>query len=178
MLARQKIQTRIKNPRVLVIDDEVQLAELLRAVLESAGLEVCVLYDAADAWQKISEFRPDIILSDVRMPEMRGDELLAVLRQSAIEVPVIFLTGVERRHISVIQDGQNPFLILYKPVPHEVLIQAIEKALHLLEERMINAELLQRLVNQDSPAAAEDGPAEQQEIIRAALDKINSQRSA
>lgn len=169
-----KIRTRIEKPKILVIDDEVQLAELLRAVLESAGLDVSVVYDAADAPERIQSFRPDIILSDVNMPEMRGDELLAILRESHIDIPVILLTGIDRTHISIHPDDRNPYLILYKPIPHEVLIRCVENALQFLEQKMINLELAQEL----SSYLPKSTPENSDSLIENALHRINDRRSA
>jgi len=177
MIFKHKIRTRIARPRILVIDDEVQLAELLRAVLESAGLEVAVIYDAADALKKISSFHPDIILSDVCMPEMRGDELLAAIKEAELATPVIFLTGVDRTHITLDPMDDNPYLILYKPVPHEVLIRSIENALRLTEERMINAELMRRLQEEQQRPVTERA-ALTEELIQYAISQINGRRSA
>ncbi|MFW7382215.1 MAG: response regulator [Oligoflexus sp.] len=174
---KHKIRTRIDKPRILVIDDEVQLAELLRAVLESAGLEVAVIYDAADAQKAMQNFHPDIILSDVCMPEMRGDELLATLKEEQMKTPVIFLTGIDRTHISLDPEDENPYMILYKPVPHEVLIRSIENALRLIEERMINAELLRRLQEQDQRSVS-DISALADELIDYAMNQINNKRTA
>ena len=177
MLFKHKVRSRIDKPRILVIDDEVQLAELLRAVLESAGLEVAVIYDAADALQTITNFHPDVILSDVCMPEMRGDELLAAIKEADLQTPVIFLTGVDRTHISLDPEDENPYLILYKPVPHEVLIRSIENALRLIEERMINAELVRRLQQEQQRPVSEQASLTE-ELIQYAMSQINSNRTA
>ncbi len=169
-----RVRTRIQKPKILVIDDEVQLAELLRAVLDSAGLDVSVIYDAADAPERIQSFQPDIILSDVNMPEMRGDELLAILREAKIDIPVILLTGIDRTHISIHPEDSNAFIILYKPIPHEVLIRCVENALNLLEQKMINDELAREL-SSHLPANA---PLNSEALIASAIDRINDRRSA
>jgi CheY-like chemotaxis protein len=91
-----KLRSKITSPRVLVIDDEVQLAEVCRAVLHNAGAKAKAIYDGADAEDAIKSFAPDVIISDIRMPEVRGDELLVMLRDNGITTPVIMVTGLER----------------------------------------------------------------------------------
>lgn len=177
MRFKHKIRTRIEKPRILVIDDEVQLAELLRAVLESAGLEVHVVYDAADAQEIAADFQPDVILSDVNMPEMRGDELLAAFRETGVRTPLIFLTGMDRTHISLDPNDENPYLILYKPVPHEVLIRSVENALKLIEARMINEELLRHLHESERDHPSDLGQLAD-ELIDRLMGQINSRRTA
>jgi two-component system NtrC family sensor kinase len=81
--------------RVLVVDDEPQVAELMRDVLESAGYDVAVAESGAVALELLREARFDAIVSDLRMPDMDGPALWrAVLeRYAALASRVVFVTG-------------------------------------------------------------------------------------
>lgn len=140
----QKFRSKMGMPRVLIVDDEVQLAEIYRAVLQSAGAKVEVAYDAADAVDLIKEFKPDIILSDIRMPEVRGDELLVALSSYDPDLPVILVTGLERSKISIPKDSANLFHLLHKPVDYDQLIRSVQSALSLVESKKLNDILLRR----------------------------------
>mgnify|MGYP001612051435 CR=1 FL=1 len=132
-------------PRVLIVDDEVQLAEIYRAVLQSAGAKVKVAYDAADAVDLIESFSPDVIVSDIRMPEVRGDELLVALSSYDPHLPVILVTGMDRAKISIPKESQNLFHLLHKPIEYDQLIRAVQSAFSLVESRKLNDLLLREL---------------------------------
>ncbi len=140
-----KLRSKISAPKVLVIDDEVQLAEVCRAVLQNAGAKAKVIYDGADAEDAIKAFKPDIIISDIKMPEVRGDELLVLLRDHGYPTPVIMVTGLERTKISIPKDSPNLFALIYKPIEYEQLVRTVQNCLNIIEARQLNDALMQRL---------------------------------
>ena len=83
--------------RILVVDDDESIRELLRLHLTSAGYEVEVAADAIVAGYKVLKSPPDLIITDVNMPHMDGFEFVAALKadSSLPRVPVIFLTSIE-----------------------------------------------------------------------------------
>jgi CheY-like chemotaxis protein len=83
--------------RILVVDDDENIRELLRLHLSSAGYEVQTAADAIAAGYVILKAPPDLILTDVNMPHMNGFEFVAALKadRSLPNIPVIFLTSVE-----------------------------------------------------------------------------------
>ena len=83
--------------RILVVDDDESIRELLRLHLSSAGYEVQVAEDAIAAGYLVLKGPPDLIITDVSMPHMDGFEFVAALRadSSLPRIPVIFLTSVE-----------------------------------------------------------------------------------
>jgi len=83
---------RRKN-RVLVIDEEVPLTELLTLSLTFEGWEVETLANGNAAVEVARRFRPDAILLDMMLPDVSGVAVVSRLREAGIETPVIFLTG-------------------------------------------------------------------------------------
>lgn len=83
--------------RILVVDDDDSLRELIRMHLAAAGYEVSTAPDAINAGYQVLRSPPDLILTDVSMPHMDGFEFLAALRADATlpYIPVIFLTSVQ-----------------------------------------------------------------------------------
>ena len=170
------IKSEMVKPRALVVDDEESLAEVTRAILIKAGLDVRVAYDGADSFKVIDEFSPDIIVTDVRMPEVRGDEMLVQLRHRNFEKPVIIYTGYGEESISLSALDNGAFAILHKPVANNILITVVESALRCEYERLLRQELL-ALVHGVAPAAAPTTNWER-ELIRDIKAKINTRRAS
>ena len=80
-------------PRVLVVDDEAMLADLLSQALRHEGWETATAKDGLDALAKATSFQPDVVILDVQMPRMDGLETLKRLRARDPELPVLFLTA-------------------------------------------------------------------------------------
>lgn len=81
--------------RVLVVDDDADVREVLRLFLEARGVEVCEAQNGADALEVLSHETPALVLLDVMMPIMNGPELLAEMRRDArlAGVPVLLITA-------------------------------------------------------------------------------------
>ena len=117
--------------KLLVIDDDAGLLELLQVHLRAAGHTVRTAADAADGIRALLADPPELILSDVSMPYLDGVELLRALRSDALtrRIPVIFLTG---RHdddtlVNAQKLGVDDYLT--KPIQVEDLLASIDKVL-------------------------------------------------
>lgn len=117
--------------KLLIIEDDVTMLELLRVHLKAAGHAVRAASDAADGIRYILAETPDLILSDIAMPYLDGMELLHALRSetTTMRIPVIFLTGRDDDDtlVKARQLGVDDFLT--KPIQVEDLLSAIDKAL-------------------------------------------------
>jgi two-component system OmpR family response regulator len=111
------------NPvRVLVVDDETTLAELLAMALRYEGWEVRSAGDGREALRAAREFRPDAVVLDVMLPDFDGLEVLRRLRGETPEVPVLFLTArdsVEDRIVGLTAGGDD---YVTKPFSLEELV--------------------------------------------------------
>lgn len=83
-------------PKIAIVEDVVTLADMYKFKFEQAGFQVVVGYNGEEGLQKITEFQPDIILLDLMMPIMSGDEVLARVRQQpwGQNIKVIILTNI------------------------------------------------------------------------------------
>ena len=117
--------------KLLIIEDDVTMLDLLRVHLNAAGHAVRAASDAADGIRYILDETPDLILSDIAMPYLDGMELLRALRSEpkTMRIPVIFLTGRsdDDTLVKARQLGVDDFLS--KPIQVEDLLSAIDKAL-------------------------------------------------
>jgi two-component system OmpR family response regulator len=108
--------------RVLVVDDEAALAELLSMALRYEGWDVRTAADGAAAVRAAREHRPDAVVLDVMLPDVDGLEVLRRLRAEASEVPVLFLTArdaVEDRVAGLTAGGDD---YVTKPFSLEELV--------------------------------------------------------
>ena len=83
----------MENLKVLVVDDEPNIRDLLSASLRFAGHQVSVSPNGTDAINKIIELQPDIVLLDVMLPDISGFGVTKKIRGMGIETPILFLTA-------------------------------------------------------------------------------------
>jgi two-component system OmpR family response regulator len=88
-----------ENARILVVDDEPEITEIVDAFLTTAGYEVAVENTANGGIQRAKTFRPHLILLDIMMPGMDGYAVCNQLKQDmkTADIPVVFLTGKDAR---------------------------------------------------------------------------------
>ncbi|MCB0936345.1 MAG: two-component system response regulator MtrA, partial [Mycobacterium sp.] len=78
--------------RILVVDDDASLAEMLTIVLRGEGFDTAVIGDGTQALTAVRELRPDLVLLDLMLPGMNGIDVCRVLRQDS-GVPIVMLTA-------------------------------------------------------------------------------------
>jgi len=83
---------------IYIIDDEKEICELLRIVLESRNYEVQVGYDGGDALMMIEKKKPDLLIIDLRMPKINGYEVIARLKEipETAQIPIMVLTSLTK----------------------------------------------------------------------------------
>ncbi|RJF97265.1 diguanylate cyclase [Noviherbaspirillum saxi] len=113
--------------RVLVVDDEVETADFYAAVLRGAGMEVRLLHQVSDMLRVMGEYRPELVLMDVYMPDCNGVDLARIIRQDTmyLDVPIVFLSseGNLDNHLDAIASGADDFLT--KPIQPLHLVSAL-----------------------------------------------------
>jgi len=79
--------------RVLIVDDEENVTEIVQEYFASLGYEVDIAHDGAEALRRAAAVRPDVVLLDINMPGVTGDEALNRLHALDPTVPIVMLTG-------------------------------------------------------------------------------------
>jgi len=115
--------------RVLVVDDEPDLAESCAFFLERAGYEAECVHAAQDALDVLERRPCDVVVSDVRMPRMSGMQLLAAIRDRDPDVEVLLITGYPDLQMAVTAIKQGAFDYLAKPYAEHDLIERVGKAM-------------------------------------------------
>lgn len=113
--------------KILVIDDDLSMLDLLRVHLNAAGHAVQVAEDAAIAVRTLFASLPEIIICDINMPYLDGFELLAALSADPLTqaIPVIFLSGRVDDESFVRARDLGVAAYLTKPVQRDELLQAV-----------------------------------------------------
>jgi len=115
--------------KILVVDDEFEIVELTRMILEKEGFQVSGANSGMSAIKLVQEVNPDMILLDVNMPEMSGWEVLRVLKtdETMSHIPVILFTikSEVRDKVHGIQNGAYDYIT--KPFSYDELVLRINK---------------------------------------------------
>lgn len=116
------------KPRVLIVDDEERFRITLAKLLKVKGLDVKALGSAKEAIEEIGNGGYDVILLDVKMPEMDGVQALAEIKKLDPQLEVIMLTGHASVDVAVEIMRLGGYEYLLKPCPIEDLMDKIDAA--------------------------------------------------
>ncbi len=118
--------------RVLIIDDDVRAAELLRTYLESAGYEVSSATSGEVGLQAARRWRPDAVLLDVVMPGIDGWDVIRELKADPLlcDIPVFFASIIDDRRAGIALGAADFFV---KPVDHDALLAQLAR--HVIPAR-------------------------------------------
>lgn len=124
---------KLKKYTILVADDEENVRELLREILEEDEYSVIVVDDGAKAVDSVIKYGPDCAILDVRMPVLDGMEAFLKIKDLAPELPVIFLTAYGSSDIAIKAMKKGAYDYLTKPFDLEELKIKVKKAIELRE---------------------------------------------
>lgn len=104
--------------RILVVDDDRQITRMLRASLQSGGYEVAIAGNGVEGYEQFQSARPDLIITDLAMPEMNGLELTQAVRQAA-QTPIIVLSvrDTDKMKVNALDAGADDYLTKPFSVP-------------------------------------------------------------
>ncbi|SFG70346.1 two-component system, NtrC family, response regulator AtoC [Desulfotomaculum arcticum] len=117
--------------KVLIVDDEEGVCELLRDVLEDAGFEAWIAYNARDAINILENKTPDTILLDIRLPDADGIQLINDFKEMGVNVPVILMTAFGTTEIAIQAMKQGAHDYLNKPLNLDELLLTVQKAVKM-----------------------------------------------
>jgi signal transduction histidine kinase/DNA-binding response OmpR family regulator len=114
---------------ILVVDDEPGLRDLLSFELGSVGYKVTTTHDGVDAIQKIKNQKFDLVISDIKMPQMDGITFLKELKTTAPNMEVIMMTGFGTIEMAVTSMKEGAYDFIQKPFNLSEVMMLIDKAL-------------------------------------------------
>lgn len=130
------------NTRVLVVDDDRVIVELVTIILRSAGYHVQTARDGLATLKIVDESAPDLILLDYMLPEMNGLQVLGIIKEKYPDISVIILTGMGNEEIAVraMKAGADDYIM--KPFRNTDLLERVATVLRFRGLVMQNRALL------------------------------------
>ncbi|GBD97511.1 MAG TPA: response regulator [Nitrospirae bacterium] len=159
------------NYRILLVDDDPDHLEAASRLLAGQHYSVIACNNAMEAMDKIQENNIDIVLTDIRMPEVSGIELLEKIHRINSQIPVILLTAYADLNVAVEAIKKGAFDFIIKPAPPDYLLHAIKKAcqynnyLRLKENYKCYLEDMVRQRTYEMEAARKDAEAFSEELL-------------
>ncbi len=185
------------NETILIVDDDADILRLIGLRLESSGYKTLSANSANQALSMLNTARPDLIISDLRMPEIDGLALMQLVHASHPTMPFIMLTAHGSIAEAVTATQRGAFSFLAKPFESQTLLQQVSNALRLSglptqlaennetwrEEILTRCPLMENLLSQAKLIAASDVSVLIQgesgtgkELIARALHKASQRR--
>lgn len=157
---------------VWVVDDDQSIRWVLERALSQAGIEQKSFGDAESILKELGSERPDVVISDIRMPGMDGLELLQRIREDFDDLPVIITTAHSDLDSAVASYQQGAFEYLPKPFDIDEVVAVTERALAQVRERASRG-VSRSPQNTPTPEIIGEAPA-MQEVFRAIGRLANS----
>jgi len=114
----------MKKSKIAIVEDDLAISNMYRIKFETEGFEVQLAKNGVQGLKMIESFSPDIVLLDVMMPEMNGDEMLTKLRKESwgADIPVIILTNLGQQEApEVLKDlNVNSYIVKAEMTPKQV----------------------------------------------------------
>jgi len=121
----------VKKKQILVVDDEPSWLKSTAHVLRKEGYQVKAVQSAAEALVLLLKYRPDLIVSDLRMPDMNGFDLLDKIRHlpKISSTPVVFFSAIDDFHAKKVARELGATACILKPYDESELVTVLKKYL-------------------------------------------------
>ena len=112
--------------RIIVIDDDITALDLVDILFEQEGFEVVRYPDGSSALADVQKANPDVILIDLMMPHMAGQECVRRMRQQGIEAPIVAFTALDDPQVHQEARDAGCSAVIVKPCKSKDLVRKIE----------------------------------------------------
>jgi DNA-binding NtrC family response regulator len=141
-----------QKPSVLVVDDESGILDTLRILLRNEGFEVTTAQGGKAGLEQIRAGVHDLILSDVRMPQVSGLDILNAAREQDPMTPVILMTAQASLQSAISAVNSGAFYYIQKPFSNDELVAILRRACEFRAVRVENKQLKQEIRRRDRTA--------------------------
>ncbi|MBV9773264.1 MAG: sigma-54-dependent Fis family transcriptional regulator [Gemmatimonadetes bacterium] len=135
--------------KILVIDDETAIIDTLRILLKREGFEVHTAIGGREGLERLGEVRPDVVLSDVRMPGVGGLEILMAARELDPTLPVILMTAQASLQTAIRAVNEGAFYYIQKPFANDELVAICRRAAESRQLKVENQALKSEIRRRD-----------------------------
>ena len=129
ILQERRTAAEAENPSILVMEDDVVTRALIEGFLKSAGYDVTLAQDGADALMQLGRQAYDAVLLDINVPTLDGLKILEIMSAKGIDTPAIFLTALPEHELETRSFELGAADFIRKPVQKEVLLRRIANVL-------------------------------------------------
>jgi DNA-binding NtrC family response regulator len=134
---------------ILIVDDETSILDSLRILFKSEGYRVRVAQGGKEALAAMDEARPDIVLTDVKMPGVTGLDVMAAAIEHDTEVPVILMTAQASLQSAMRAVNEGAFYYIQKPFANDELLAICKRAAESRQLKVENKELKKEIRRRD-----------------------------
>jgi len=118
--------------RILIVDDEVAIVDILKSFLQEKEHKVFTAYDGVEAVEVTKRERPHVILLDIYLPKMDGIQVLKAVREFDDTIGIIIMTGFREKDVAQEALKLGAFDYINKPFDFDYLERALETKLQLM----------------------------------------------
>src|SRR3982751_6961848 len=143
-----------QKPTVLVVDDESGILDTLRILLRKEGFDVTTAQGGKAGLEQIRSGTHDIVLSDVRMPQVTGLDILQAAREQDPMTPVILMTAQASLQTAIGAVNAGAFYYIQKPFANDELVAILRRACEYRAVKVENTQLKQEIRRRDKTTIA------------------------
>ena len=125
-----------KGRKILVVDDNAEFAGLIRKILERKDFQVSIALDGKTAIEKVISDIPELVLLDLKLPDIPGEEVLIRIREIEKDIAIIVITGHGGEQVAVDMMRKGAIDFLSKPIDHEAFLSSINNALEIRDAQI------------------------------------------
>jgi signal transduction histidine kinase len=122
--------------KILVVDDDPEIVDLIRKILEIEDFQVSIAPDGKTAIEKALSDVPELVLLDLKLPDIPGEEVLKRVKEIGKDIAVIVITGYGGEQVAVEMMRKGAIDFLSKPIEHEVLLRSVKNALEIRDAQI------------------------------------------
>jgi len=137
------------SPSVLIIDDEQGILDVIRILLTNNGFTTHTAHGGRAGIEQIKAIEPDIVISDIRMPDVSGADVLSAARAANPETPVILMTAQATLQSAMHAVNEGAFYYIQKPFRNDELLAIVHRAAEHRALRVENRTLRQEIRKRD-----------------------------
>ncbi len=122
--------------KVLVVDDNAEFVDFIRKVLESRDFRVSIALDGKTGIEKASSDIPELVLLDLKLPDIPGEDVLVRIKEIHKDIAVIVITGYGGEQIAVDMMRKGAIDFLSKPIEYDILLSSMKNALEIRDAQI------------------------------------------
>jgi len=139
----------VSEPRILIVDDETAILDTLRILLKREGFQVETAVGGQQGIDRMHDTRPDVLLSDVRMPGVGGLEVLLAAREMDPGLPVILMTAQASLQTAIRAVNEGAYYYIQKPFANDELVAIVRRASESRQLKRENQQLRTEIRRRD-----------------------------